>query len=73
MPIGIDANCDASLLAHDNTFHGDDEYDAGTAAAELSDSDTEEDSSSTSVLRHRSDLTLAILQPCRVEMKRSAT
>ena len=55
VPIGIDAVCDASLLANDNTFYGDDEYDAGAAAAEWSDSDTEEDSSCTSVLCHRSD------------------
>ena len=56
MPIGIDVKCDASLLAHNNTFYGDDEYDAGADAAELSDSDTEEVSSSTSVLRHKSVL-----------------
>ena len=62
-----------SLLVHDDTFYGDDEYDAGGAAAERSDSDTEGDSSSTPVLRHGSDLTLAILRPRRVETKRSAT
>ena len=42
MPIGIDVKYDASLLAHNNTFYGDDKYDAGAAAAELSDYDTEE-------------------------------
>ena len=67
MPIGIDAKCDASLLAHDNTFT---EITSTTLAllSELSDSDTEEDSLSMSVLRHRSDLTLAILRPRRVEI-----
>ena len=73
VPTCIDAECDASLLVHDNTFYGDDEYDTGAAAAEWSDSDTEEDSSSTSVLRHGSDLTLAILRLRRVETKRSTT
>ena len=73
VPIGIDAECDASLLANDNTFYGDDKYDAGAAAAEWSDSDTEEDSLSTSVLCHRIDLTLATLRLRRLETKRSAT
>ena len=52
VPIGIDAECDVSLLAHDDTFYGYDEHDTGTAAAEWPDSDTEVDSASTSVLRH---------------------
>ena len=71
VPIGIDAEFDASLLAHDDTFYGDDKYDAGAAAPEWSDSGTGEDTggASTSVLRHGSNLTLAILRPCRVETK----
>ena len=56
VPIGITVECDTSFLVHDDTLYGD-KYDAGAAAAEWSDSDTEENSSSTSVLRHGSDLT----------------
>ena len=67
--IGIYVECDSSLLAHDDTFYGDDEYDAGAAEAEWSDSETDEESLSTSVLGHGSDLTLAILRPHKVETK----
>ena len=73
VPFGIDVECDASLLVYNDTFYRDDEYDASAGAAEWSDFDTEEDSSSTSVLCHGSDLTLEILRPRRVETKRSAT
>ena len=58
VPIGIDAESDASLLAHDDTFYGHDEHDAGAAEAEWSDSDSEGDISSTSILRHGSELNL---------------
>ena len=33
VPFGIDVEFDASLLANNDTFYGDDEYDAGAAVA----------------------------------------